>query len=360
MKKSLFAVVFCLVLLVGASPLTCLAAKKTPVDSSLTYYTYDLQTNTNVTEETPIGLTRLEKDTTSVGTAGLTTWAYYEGTVKGSSLTVNGIVNLVLKNECLVKLPKGLTVSENATLHIYSQSWRTDRGTLQVSSPENGVPAINLKNGSSLILDSGQLNVTGADDAVAVGTMEQNGSCRIQFNCGASEIAGGKHSGPAMGAGAKGAVCNISFADGSHKIHASSVIDGSQHKLETKPAIGGVNGGQVKVVVGEALKNAILVSYYHVEILENKKADDGQPACIYTQKYKQAVEYDGEDGLLLNCFWSEMEANTYNPLDKNALILMVIGVIVIVGLVSVFILLFRKRDGLPEGPAEESFNHTEM
>lgn len=359
MKRSLFAVVFCLVLFTVASPLTCLAAKKTPVDSSLTYYKYDLQTNEQNTTDTPIGLTRLEKDTTSVGTAGLTTWAYYEGSVKGTSLTVNGTVNLILKNGCLVKLPKGMTLSENASLHIFSQSWRIDRGTLQVSSPEDGKPAIDCKNGSSLYLDSGLLEVTGSDDAVAIGTMDPNSNCKIQFNCGAGNITGGKNSGPAIGAGAEGALCTVSFIDGSHQINAASDIDGRQHKLETKPAIGGLNGGKVEVSIGEPLKNVIMVSYYHEEVLENKKADDGKPSCIYTQKYMQADGYNGEDGLLLNSFWSEMEANEQNALDKNTIILLIIGVIVVGALVGVFCILVRKRKALPAESSEESSENIE-
>src|SRR5574344_801750 len=125
MKKRLLAAVLCLCMVVTLLPTAAFA------EDGVAY----LDENGNAQTYNGPYTTVTSTDTTW-GVAGTTTWYVLSGNVTvGSSITVNGTVNLTLMYGCtLTATSGGINVGINQALKIYGQT--ADTGTITATGSE--------------------------------------------------------------------------------------------------------------------------------------------------------------------------------------------------------------------------------
>lgn len=141
---------------------------------------YIYYTNNASTEGTCTDYTTVATDTTTWGTAGNTTWYVVSGEVTISSrVTVNGTVNLILRDGAKLTVNGGIGLNDGNTLNIYPET-ENGTGELNANASSNKCAGIGGTYASSysvacgtLTIHGGVIKATGAENGPGIGNSGQ-------------------------------------------------------------------------------------------------------------------------------------------------------------------------------------------
>ena len=148
---------------------------------------YIYYTNNASTEGTCTDYTTVATDTTTWGTAGNTTWYVVSGEVTISSrVTVNGTVNLILRDGAKLTVNGGIGLNDGNTLNIYPET-ENGTGELNANASAKYHAGIGGTTGDgysvacgTLTIHGGVIKATGAENGPGIGNSGQGVTTGIQ------------------------------------------------------------------------------------------------------------------------------------------------------------------------------------
>ena len=171
--------------------------------------------------------TAINDGTTTLGTAGQTTWYYVSGTfTNGNRIEVLGTVNIILVDNCNFTASKGIRVESPNALNIYAQSTGNSRGRLTASHDgknaaigSNGGPNA-YGNGPDIDPNSSVETTPNAANAPDAGTITIcGGNITANGTIGGGEGGDGYPYDNRSGIGGKGGNGTIIIYDGHITVH---------------------------------------------------------------------------------------------------------------------------------------------
>ena len=107
-------------------------------------------------------------------------WVVLETTAIDERLVVEGNVNLILRDDTVLTLPKGVTVNEGSSLTIWQQEGGT--GALTIAAADSGNAGIGSSSGNSsgvITINGGTITVSGGQNAAGIGGNDGSGTVVI-------------------------------------------------------------------------------------------------------------------------------------------------------------------------------------
>ena len=158
--------------------------------------------------------------TSSTNSTSMSGWYVVSGTFTNNNrLEVwKATLNLILADDCHLTMTKSLSVRDNATLNIYSQSKGSSMGKLTITAPENyaGIGGYyesphNLRSGAINIY-GGDLNIAGGGSSAGIGgSFYANAQGAILITGGAKVVATGGQNGAGIGGGYNSSYSSITI-----------------------------------------------------------------------------------------------------------------------------------------------------
>ena len=204
---------------------------------------YIYYTNNVSTEGTCTDYTIVATDTTTWGTAENTTWYVVSGEVTISSrVTVNGTVNLILRDGAKMTVNGGIGLDNGNTLNIYPET-EDGTGELNANASSNYCPGIggtHITGGYSvacgtLTIHGGVIKAQGAENGPGIGNSGQGALKGIQaagtviIYAGNVTATGGEYGSAGIGGGWAGTGgCNVEIYGGTVLANVGTSPNGAQ------------------------------------------------------------------------------------------------------------------------------------
>lgn len=226
---------------------------------------YIYYTNNVSTEGTCTDYTTVATDTTTWGTAGNTTWYVVNGEVTISGrVTVNGTVNLILRDGAKLTVNGGIGLNDGNTLNIYPE---TENGTGELNANASSKYCAGIGGAAAsgysvacgtLTIHGGVIIAKGAENGPGIGNSGQNYSRGTQaagtviIYAGNVTATGGEYESAGIGGGwASTGGCNV-------EIYGGTVLANVGTSSNSAQGIGYAGGSETKypgtLKIGAGLK----------------------------------------------------------------------------------------------------------